>query len=87
MTKLRERMLQDLQLRGYAERTQQMYVRAVRKLAEHYGKSPAKSPKKNCATTFSMSRTSRNGLVLPAPLRCAASSSSSNTPSNATGRH
>lgn len=40
MTKLRERMLQDLQLRGYAERTQQMYTRAVRKLAEHYGKSP-----------------------------------------------
>ena len=40
MTKLRERMLQDLQLRGYAERTQGMYVRAVRKLAEHYGKSP-----------------------------------------------
>jgi hypothetical protein len=25
MTKLRERMLQDLQLRGYSERTQQMY--------------------------------------------------------------
>jgi len=40
MTKLRERMLQDLQLRGYSERTQQMYVRAVRKLAEHYQKSP-----------------------------------------------
>lgn len=40
MTKLRERMLQDLQLRDYAERTQKMYVRAVRKLAEHFGKSP-----------------------------------------------
>jgi site-specific recombinase XerD len=40
MTKLRERMLGDLQLRGYAERTQQMYLRAVRKLAEHYHKSP-----------------------------------------------
>jgi site-specific recombinase XerD len=35
-------MLEDLQLRGYAERTQQMYVRAVRQLAEHYGKSPDK---------------------------------------------
>jgi len=40
MTKLRERMLEDLQLRGYAKRTQGMYLRAVRKLAEHYGKSP-----------------------------------------------
>jgi len=35
MTKLKERMLEDLQLRGYAERTQEMYLRAVRKLAEH----------------------------------------------------
>jgi site-specific recombinase XerD len=40
MTKLRERMLQDLQLRGYADRTQKMYVRAVRKLAEHFSKPP-----------------------------------------------
>jgi integrase/recombinase XerD len=40
MTDLRKRMIQDLQLRGYSERTQQMYVRAVRQLAEHYGKSP-----------------------------------------------
>jgi integrase/recombinase XerD len=40
MTPLRNRMMQDLQLKGYGERTQQMYVRAVRQLAEHYHKSP-----------------------------------------------
>lgn len=40
MTKLRERMLQDLQLHGYSVRTQQMYVRAVRLLAEHFKKPP-----------------------------------------------
>ena len=40
MTKLRKRMIQDLQLRGYSERTQEMYVRAVRQLAEHYRTSP-----------------------------------------------
>ena len=40
MTVLRKRMLDDLQLRGYAERTQGMYVRAVRMLAQHYRKSP-----------------------------------------------
>jgi len=40
MTHLRKRMLEDLQLRGYAERSQQMYVRAVRQLSEHFGKSP-----------------------------------------------
>ena len=42
MTPLRQRMLEDLQLKGYAERSQEMYVRAVRQLAEHYGKSPDK---------------------------------------------
>ena len=37
MTHLRQRMLEDLQLRDYSVRTQQVYVRAVRLLAEHYG--------------------------------------------------
>ena len=40
MTPLRRRMIEDLQLRGMSERTQEMYVRAVRQLAEHYHKSP-----------------------------------------------
>lgn len=42
MTELRQRMTEDLQLRGMSERTQEMYVRAVRQLAEHYHKSPDK---------------------------------------------
>jgi site-specific recombinase XerD len=33
-------MIEDIQLRGVSERTQDAYVRAVRQLAEHYGKSP-----------------------------------------------
>src|SRR5882672_7672889 len=40
MTPLRQRMIEDLQLRGLSERTQERYVRAVRQLAEHYHKSP-----------------------------------------------
>lgn len=40
MTVLRQRMIKDLQLRGMSKRTQGMYVRAVRMLAEHYHKSP-----------------------------------------------
>jgi integrase len=40
MTKLRERMLQDMQLRGFSERTQECYVRSVRLLAQHYNKPP-----------------------------------------------
>lgn len=40
MTPVRKRMIEDLQLKGMGERTQQMYVRAVRQLSEHYNKSP-----------------------------------------------
>jgi integrase/recombinase XerD len=39
-TQLRQRMIEDMQLRGLAERTQEMYVIVVRQLAEHYSKSP-----------------------------------------------
>jgi integrase/recombinase XerD len=40
MTPLRQRMLDDMQLRGLARKTQAAYALAVRQLAEHYGKSP-----------------------------------------------
>ena len=42
MTFLRQMMLEDMQLRGLSEKTQEIYVRAVRQLAEHYGRSPDK---------------------------------------------
>ncbi len=40
MTPLRKRMVEDLQLRGMSERTQEMYVRAVQQLAQYYHKAP-----------------------------------------------
>ena len=40
MTPLRQRMLEDMQLRGLAVRTQASYLAAVRQLAVHYDKSP-----------------------------------------------
>ena len=40
MTELRQRFIEDLQLKGYSVRTQDMYVGAVRQLVEHYKKSP-----------------------------------------------
>ncbi len=40
MTPLRQRMFQDMQLRGLAPRTQTCYVQAVQQLARHYAKSP-----------------------------------------------
>ena len=40
MTKLRQRMIEDMQLRGLSEKTQEGYLGAVRQLAEHYHKAP-----------------------------------------------
>lgn len=42
MTPLRQRMIEDMQLHGLSEITQDRYVRAVRQFAEHYDKSPDK---------------------------------------------
>ena len=40
ITPLRQRMIEDLPLHGLAAKTQDAYVRAVRQLAEHFGKTP-----------------------------------------------
>jgi integrase/recombinase XerD len=40
MTALRRRMLEDLQLRGLAPKTQQCYVEAVKHLAQSYRRAP-----------------------------------------------
>jgi len=40
MTKLRKRMIEDMQLRGLSEKTRESYLRAVRQLAEYYCKAP-----------------------------------------------
>ena len=40
MTHLRQRMIEDMQLRGLSERTQEIYVHAVKQLAAHYQKPP-----------------------------------------------
>lgn len=42
MTPLRQRMIEDLQLKGYSDSTQKLYVSAVRQLCEHFGKSPGR---------------------------------------------
>ena len=40
MTALRQKMIEDMQLRGFALRTQEAYLLAVRQLARYYNKSP-----------------------------------------------
>lgn len=42
MHPLRQRFIEDLQLKGMSERTERIYVCAVSQLARHYGKSPDK---------------------------------------------
>jgi site-specific recombinase XerD len=40
MSVLSDRMTEDMELRGYAERSIEAYVHAVRQLARHFGRSP-----------------------------------------------
>lgn len=41
MSELRQRMLTDLRIRNYAERTQEIYITRVAEMARHLGRSPA----------------------------------------------
>ena len=62
MTPLRQRMIEDMQLRGLSEITQDRYVRAVRQLAEHYGKSPAKIVEEDLRRCFPYKRTNFSSI-------------------------
>lgn len=42
MKPLRERMMEDLQLKGYSQSTQKLYISAVRQLCEHFNKPPGR---------------------------------------------
>jgi len=52
MTPLRHRMIEDLQLKGYSDSTQTLYVTAVRQLCEHFDKSPGKITEENLQDYF-----------------------------------
>ena len=41
MTELRQRMLDAMVQRGFAERTQETYIRAIQRMAKHYRRDPA----------------------------------------------
>ena len=40
MTPLRQRMIEDMRLAGFADRTRDVYIQAVRRLAAYYMRSP-----------------------------------------------
>ena len=52
MTPLRQRMIDDMQLRGLSARTREVYVAAVRQLAGHYRRSPAEITKEELRQYF-----------------------------------
>jgi len=68
VTELRRRMIEDLQLRGFSERSQEMYVRAVRQLAQHYHKSPDQITEEELRAYFlhikNVKKWSRTGLTI-----------------------
>jgi len=51
-TALRQQMLQDLQLAGLSERTQEAYLRAVRQLAVHFRQAPDRLTDKHLREYF-----------------------------------
>ena len=52
MKPLRERMMEDLQLKGYSQSTQILYVSAVRQLCEHFNKPPGRITEENLRDYF-----------------------------------
>lgn len=52
MSKLRQRMVEEMQLRRYAERTQQSYLEAVTKLVRYVGKAPEQITAEEVRTYF-----------------------------------
>ena len=52
MKPLRERMFEDLQLKGYSESTQKLYVSAVRQLCKHFNKPPGRITEENLRDYF-----------------------------------
>jgi hypothetical protein len=70
MTDLRKRMMEDMQLRGLSAKTQVAYMRSVRQLADHYGKSPEVITEEELRQYFlylkNEKRVSRSTCTLPA---------------------
>ena len=65
---LRKRYIEDLQLAGLSERTQEAYVRAVRRLSEHFGKSPSRLTEEELRAYFlhikNVKKWSRSGCTI-----------------------
>jgi hypothetical protein len=65
-------MIEDLQLRGMSARTEQMYVRAVRQLAQHYHKPPDQISDEELRQYFLYLKNVNTGRAAAPPSPCAA---------------
>jgi len=88
MTQLRERMLDDMRLRGLAPKTQEAYVGAVRQLAAHYSKPPDKVTENQLREYFLYLLKERQVSASAFTIAlCVGSSSSTNARCTRAGRH
>lgn len=85
MTPLRQRMLEDMQLRGFAPRTQEAYVRAVHQLAAHFRRPPDQLGEADLRQYFLYLTNVKHFAAPVSPAPCAASSSSTSAPCAANG--
>ena len=60
-----EKLIKALQLNGKTERSQANYIRTVRILHKHCGKTLISSPKKNFRSISSIAEMSANGRPTP----------------------
>jgi hypothetical protein len=86
MTPLRQRMTEDMQLRGLAPATQQAYLRYVEQLAVFTGKSPDLATDEDFRQFFLALPSSAAAPARPRQLPSPPLSSSSSIPSSALGR-
>jgi hypothetical protein len=83
MTPLRQRMTEDLQLRGLAAKTQDAYLRDVCQLAEHYHKSPDLVSEEELRQYFLYLKNDKQARAASTPSPCTASGSFTPIPSSA----
>ncbi len=85
MTSLRQRMLEDMQLRGLGEKTQEAYLRAVRQLAVYHGKAPDQIDEEELRQYFLYLKNEKKHRAAPVPSPFVALSSSSKKHCNESG--
>lgn len=80
MTPLRQRMIEDMQLRGLSPHTQRAYLQAIQHLALHYRKPPDQISDEELRQYFLYLRNEKRVARSTPPWHSAPSSSSSSTP-------